>query len=135
MAAAPKTQRTSASVAAFLDAVENDARRADAKAVAQLMHEVTGEAPAMWGESIVGYGAYRAASGDWPIVGFSPRKANLVLYIMPGFAAYDGLLAKLGKHKTGASCLYVNRLADIDMAVLRTLVSTSVAAMRKKHGV
>jgi hypothetical protein len=130
-----KTKKTTASVTAFIDAVESDVRRADAKTILKLMREITGEKPAMWGPSIIGFGAYEGPTGPWPIVGFSPRKANLVLYIMPGFAQYDALLGKLGKHKTGASCLYVNKLADVDMDVLRKLVAQSVAAMRKKYGV
>lgn len=133
MAAEPKTKKTTASVSAFIDAVENETRRKDAKAVLKMMKEVTGEKPALWGPSIIGFGSYKAASGDWPIVGFSPRKANLVLYIMPGFAQYDALLGKLGKHKTGKSCLYLNRLSDVDEGVLRELVERSVAHMRKKH--
>ncbi|MDX2233300.1 MAG: DUF1801 domain-containing protein [Hyphomonadaceae bacterium] len=133
MAAEPKTKRTTASVAAFIDAVENETRRADARAVAALMQEITGEKPALWGPSIVGFGAYPTPSGEWPIVGFSPRKANLVLYVMPGFAGYEGLMAKLGKHKTGQSCIYLNKLADVDTDVLRDLVAQSVAAMRRKH--
>jgi Domain of unknown function (DU1801) len=132
--AEPKTKKTTASVTAFIDAVENDARRADAKAVLKLMKDVTGEKPALWGPSIIGFGSYKAASGDWPIVGFSPRKANLVLYIMPGFAQYDALMKKLGKHKTGKSCLYLNKLADVDQGVLRELVERSVAHMRATHG-
>jgi hypothetical protein len=133
MAAEPKTKKTIASVSAFIDAVENETRRVDAKAVLKLMKEVTGEKPAMWGPSIIGFGAYKGPTGDWPIVGFSPRKANLVLYIMPGFAQYDALLAKLGKHKTGKSCLYLNKLSDADPAVLRQLVERSVAHMRKLY--
>lgn len=133
MASEPKTKKTTASVSAFIDAVENETRRKDAKAVLKMMKEVTGEKPALWGPSIIGFGSYKAASGDWPIVGFSPRKANLVLYIMPGFAQYDALLGKLGKHKTGKSCLYLNKLTDVDEGVLRELVERSVAHMRKKH--
>lgn len=132
--AEPKTKKTTASVTAFIDAVENEQRRADAKVVLKLMREVTGEKPTMWGPSIVGFGAYKSASGDWPIAGFSPRKANLVVYILPEFTQRDALLAKLGKHKTGVSCLYVNKLADIDPGVLRQLLEKSVAAVRKKHG-
>lgn len=129
-----KTKPTKASAAAFIDAVSDEERRADAKVVLKLMREVTGEKPVVWGESIVGFGAYRAASGDWPLVGFSPRKANLVVYLMPGFAAYEALLGRLGKHKTGKSCLYLNRLKDVDMDVLRELVRESYAAMKAKHG-
>jgi hypothetical protein len=127
-----KTQKTTASVTSFIDAVDDETRRADARAVLELMTDVTGEQPALCGSSIVGFGAYKSASGDWPIVGFSPRKANLVLYIMPGFAEHEALLKKLGKHKTGKSCLY--KLADVDVAALRALVERSVAHMRETHG-
>lgn len=132
--AEPKTKKTTASVTGFIDAVESDVRRADAKAVLKMMKEVTGEKAALWGPSIVGFGAYTTPSGEWPIVGFSPRKANLVLYVMPGFAQYDALMKKLGKHKTGKSCLYINKLADVDQGVLRELVERSVAHMRATHG-
>lgn len=126
-----KTRATEASVAAFLDAVEPERRRDDARAVDEMMKRVTGEKPKLWGPSIVGYGDahYKYASGregDWFKVGFSPRKTNLVLYIMPGFSDYGSLLQRLGKHKTGKSCLYINKLADIDMAVLEELVATSI---------
>ncbi len=133
--AEPKTKKTTASVTAFIDAVENETRRADAKAVLKLMKEVTGEKPAMWGPSIIGFGGYPTPSGEWPIVGFSPRKANLVLYLMSDSPQYATLLARLGKHKTSKACLYLNRLADVDMDVLRDLVTRSVAAMREKYAV
>jgi hypothetical protein len=131
-----KTKKNRASVAAYLDAIADPDQRKDAKTVAKLMREVTGEKPAMWGTSIVGYGNYhyRYASGregDWMLTGFSARKGNLTLYIMAGFAAYAALLKKLGKHKTGKSCLYVKCLEDIDLAVLRQLVAASVEHMRK----
>lgn len=129
----PKTKPTAASVAAFIDAIENAERRKDAKAVLKLMKEITREKPVMWGDSIVGFGAYQAASGPWPITGFSPRKANLVLYVMTGFED-PALMKKLGKHKTGRSCLYINKLSDIDEAALRELVTRSVARMREKYG-
>lgn len=133
-----KTKKNRKSVKAFLDAVENDRRREDAKAVLALMKEVTGETPRMWGDAIVGFGDFRyvyetGREGDWFLTGFSPRKQSLTLYIMSGFAAYDDLLGKLGKHKTGKSCLYVNKLDDIDLTVLRRLVKQSVAAMRKRE--
>ena len=135
MAAEPKTRPTDVPVADFLAAVDNPKRRADAEVIRTLLTEVTGEEPVMWGPSIVGYGKYKGPTGDWPIIGFSPRKAQLVLYIMRGFGAYDDLLARLGKHKTGGGCLYINRLEDVDMAVLRQMAADSVAWMREKHGV
>lgn len=131
-----KTKKNTASVTKFLDSVENDQRRKDAKAVLKLMKEVTGEKPAMWGAAIVGFGSchytYESGrEGDWFLTGFSPRKANLTLYVMSGFAGYDGLLKKLGKHKTGKACLYIKTLEDIDMDVLRELIERSVEHMKK----
>jgi hypothetical protein len=130
-----KTRETSASVEAFLAAVEDEARRADCRTVAAIMGEVTGEAPRMWGPSIVGFGRYhyRYASGhegDACLTGFSPRKKELTLYLMPGLDALAPLLARLGKHKAGKGCLYVKCLADIDLAVLRELVAACVAHLR-----
>lgn len=135
-----KTRPTGAAVDEFLDAVENETRRADAKAVKALMERVTGEPAVMWGASIVGFGEYHykyesGREGDFMLTGFSPRKANLVLYIMPGYTDYGGLMERLGKHKTGKSCLYVNKLADLDMEVLEELVARSVAHMREKYHV
>lgn len=134
-----KTQRTKASVPAFLNAVEDEAKRADAKKLAKIFAEVTGEKAAMWGPSIVGYGQYDYTNiskrgGTWPITGFSPRKANLTIYIMPGFDAYGPLLARLGKHKTAVSCLYIKKLADVDEAVLRELIDDAYKRMRAKYG-
>jgi hypothetical protein len=134
MAAEPKTRPTDASVPDFIAAVENPTRRADAEAICALMAEATGEPPVLWGPSIVGFGRYRGPTGDWPLVGFSPRKANLVLYIMPGFAEHADLLARLGRHRAGSSCLYLNRLADADPAVLRELIDRSIASLRAKYG-
>lgn len=133
MPAEPKTKPTDASVADFIAAVENPVRRADAEVIRVMLEEVTGEKPVMWGPSIVGYGSYRGPTGDWPIIGFSPRKAQMVLYIMRGFAEYGALLERLGKHKTGGGCLYVSRLSDIDLAVLREMAEKSVADMRAKY--
>ena len=130
--AEPKTQRTKASVAAFIAAVEDDTRRKDAKAVDKLFRELTGEKPAMWGPTIVGYGEYDTPSGKWPRMGFSPRKANLVLYIMDGYDK-EPLMKQLGKHKTGRSCLYINKLADVDEAVLRKIAENGWAKMTKKY--
>lgn len=129
-----KTQATEASVDAFLDAIADPQRRDDCRHVRALMEAATGAPAVMWGPSIVGFGRYlyRYASGregEWPVIGFSPRKNDLTLYLMPGFEAQAALMAKLGKHKTGKSCLYLKRLADVDQAVLEELITRSVAAM------
>jgi len=131
-----KTQKTGASVEEFLASVESKTRREDGFRVLQLMQEVTGLEPEMWGPSIVGFGDYhyRYESGrerDFFLTGFSPRKQSLSLYIMAGFEAYDGLLSRLGKHRKGASCLYINKLADVDMDVLRQLVQQSFEHARE----
>lgn len=133
MPAEPKTKPTDVPVADFIAAVDNPRRRADAETMRAMLDEVTGEPAVMWGPSIVGYGSYRATSGDWPIIGFSPRKAQLVLYVMQGFDGVDDLLAQLGKHKTNGGCLYMNKLDDVDPAVLRELAARSVAWMREKY--
>ena len=129
--AEPKTRKNRSSVKAFIDQIEDEQKRADSRKVAKLMKEVTGETPAMWGDSIVGYGSYHykyasGQEGDWPLTGFSPRKQALTLYIMAGFDRYDEILSRLGKHKHGKSCLYVKKLDDIDLDVLRELVSASI---------
>ncbi len=134
-----KTQKTQASVKAFIDAVENEARRADAKAIDKMLREISGEKPAMWGPSIVGYGSFHykhqnGREGDMCRIGFSPRKANMVVYIVQGFKEYAPLLKKLGKHKTGGSCLYVNKLADVDAAVLREIATRAWIWMARKYG-
>jgi hypothetical protein len=126
-----KTQKNDASVEDYLNAVANEKQREDSFVVNDLMKEVTGEQPAMWGDSIVGFGSYRykyasGREGEWPVIGFSPRKQNLTLYIMDGFEDYDSLLEKLGKHKTGKSCLYINKLEDVDLPTLRELIERSV---------
>jgi hypothetical protein len=131
MATALKTQRNAGSVKQFLDKVPDERRRDDARAVSALMEDVTGEKPAMWGTSMVGFGSYHykyesGQEGDWPLVAFAPRKDSLTLYIMPGFKEYSGLLEKLGKHKTGRSCLYIKSLDDVHVPTLKTLVRQSV---------
>ena len=129
-----KTKKNDASVAEFLKTVEGDERRADCKAISKMMQDATKAKPKMWGASIVGFGSYHYKSvsceGDWFLAGFSPRKANLTLYIMAGFAGYAELMAKLGKYKTGKSCLYIKSLADVDAKVLKELVNKSVKAMK-----
>lgn len=122
-----KTQATEADVAAFLAAVEPERRRDDAHALDAMFRRVTGWQPRMWGPTIVGYGQYhyRYETGredDFLATGFSPRKANLVLYILPGYADLAEPLARLGKHRIGKSCLYINKLADVDMGVLEEIV-------------
>lgn len=134
-----KTQKNKASVADFIAAVADEQKRKDAKAIDKMLREVSGARPAMWGASIVGYGEYTyegasGRSGVWPKIGFSPRKANLTLYIMPGFKEYAPLLKKLGKHKTGKSCLYLNKLDDVDQDVLRELAERSWKMMSDKYG-
>lgn len=131
-----KTRKTGASVDDFIDGIADDRRRQDCLALAELMREITGDEPAMWGPSMVGFGRYhyKYASGrenDWFEAGFSPRKQNLTLYIMSGFSGYDDLMARLGKHTTGKSCLYLKRLEDVDLAVLEELIRRSVAHVRK----
>lgn len=133
-----KTKPTMISVEDFLDGVTDASKKADALALIDLMRKATGEKPVMWGPSIIGFGSYHyryesGREGDSPIVGFSPRKSALVLYIVPGFREAEPLLAKLGKHTTGKSCLYVKRLADVDLGILRQLVDQSVAAVRAKY--
>lgn len=136
MATALKTQRNAGSVKQFLDKVPDERRRDDARAVSAIMEDVTGEKPAMWGTSMVGFGSYHykyesGQEGDWPLVAFAPRKDSLTLYIMPGFKDYSGLLEKLGKHKTGRSCLYIKSLEDVHVPTLKTLVRQSVKHMKK----
>jgi len=135
-----KTKPTGASVEDFLRAVPDERKRADALVLCQLMREATGSEPQMWGDSIVGFGTYQytytsGRSDSWPVVGFSPRKQNLTVYILSEFDRYDDLLARLGKFKTSKACLYFNKLSDIDPDVLRSLVAESVEAMKAKYPV
>lgn len=130
-----KTRPNDKNVVEFLNAVENETKRKDSFTILDLMQQVTGSDPIMWGDSIIGFGTYhyKYASGreaDWFLTGFSPRVQNLTLYIMSGFDEYDDLLGKLGKHSTGKSCLYVKRLENIDLEVLKEMVEKSVAHMR-----
>jgi hypothetical protein len=137
--AAPKTTVNDASVKDFLNKVEDEVKRQDSLALLKLFSKVTGEKPKMWGSSIVGFGSYHYKSeksrqeGEWMLTGFSPRKQNLTLYVMHGLAEEQDLLKDLGKHKTGVGCLYVNKLADVDLAVLEKLIKKSFAAMKAEH--
>lgn len=135
---ANKTQPHDGSVEAFLNSVEDEQKRQDALQVLNMMKEITGYEPVLWGPSIIGFGTYHykyesGREGDFMRTGFSPRKTALTVYIMPGFGRYEELMAKLGKYKTGKSCLYIKRLCDVDLEVLGELISESVAHMDKKY--
>ena len=133
-----KTRPTDQSVIDFLNKVDHKTRREDGFALLEMMEEITEEDAVMWGTSIIGFGSYHykyesGREGDMPLVGFSPRKQNMTLYIMPGFDDYDDMLSKLGKHKIGKSCLYVNKLADVDSDVLRSLIKRSYIHMKETN--
>ena len=133
-----KTQKNDASVEDFLNSVEDEVKREDSFAILNLMKEVTGDEPVMWGSSIVGFGSYHfiyasGREGDWFKTGFSPRKQSLTLYIMDGFSQHDEILTRLGKYTTGKSCLYVKKLEDIDMPTLKELVERSVEHVEESN--
>ena len=126
-----KTKPGPGSVEQFLDRIEDPGKQADSRSVARLMEEITGSGPVMWGDSMVGFGNYHykyasGREGDWFLVGFSPRKQYLTLYITGYLEFYSGILENLGKHKHGKGCLYIRRLKDIDEEVLKTLIKTSI---------
>jgi len=136
--AANKTKPSAASVKAFIDALPDQTKRAEAKALVKMMQGATGEKPKMWGPSIIGFGAYHyiyesGREGDMPVVGFSPRKAATVLYNVKGLNDDEALLGKLGKYSTGKGCLYIKKLADVDQTVLEAMVVNAVAAVRARH--
>lgn len=123
----------------FIASVESNQKRRDAEKLLEIMTKITSEKPVMWGPSMIGFGSYHykyesGREGDWFLTGFSPRKANLSIYIMAGFSRYDELMAKLGKYKTGVSCLYVKKLDDIELDVLKELIKQSLIYMKKKYG-
>lgn len=135
-----KTQKNSASVEDFLASIENEERRNDGLTLLKIFTDLTGEKASMWGPSIVGFGSYHyksersAQEGEWMLAAFSPRKQNLTLYLMNGFKGYEDRLKKLGKHKvSGGSCLYIKRLSDVDMSVLKSLIKDSYESMKKAH--
>jgi len=135
-----KTKPTAVTPAKFIETVDHPQRKADAKLLLKWFSDVTGLKPKMWGPSLIGYGRYHykydsGREGDMLMTGFSPRKANLVFYIMPGYreAAMQEMLSRLGKYKTGKSCLYVNKLVDIDLDVLQEIVEDGVAYMRANY--
>lgn len=133
-----KTQPTKASVTAYINAIEDTERRADVRKVATMMRKATGKRARMWGPGIVGYGTYHykyasGREGDFMITGFASRKQALTVYIMPGFEKFDALMSKLGKFKTGKSCLYIKHLSDVDEKVLERLIDESVQYMRERY--
>jgi hypothetical protein len=134
-----KTKVTTASVRGFIDKVPDKTKKQDSLTLLKMFEKITGEKPRMWGTSIIGFGMYHYKSerssqeGNWPQTGFSPRKQNLTLYVMLGFADYADLLKKLGKHKTSVGCLYINKLSDVDSRVLEQLIKKSFLAMKKKY--
>lgn len=130
-----KTQFNDASVTDFLDGISDERKRRDSYAILEMMRAITGEEPQMYGASIVGFGQYHykyatGREGDMPMVAFSPRKQNLTLYIMSGFDEFDAMQARLGKHKVGKSCLYINKLSDVDEDVLREMIRRTYDHMR-----
>ena len=133
-----KTKKTSASVAAYLNAITDKQKRSDCKAVARMMRGATGKRARMWGGSLVGYGSYdykyaSGREGTWFTCGFSPRAQNITIYIMPGFSGFKKLMNKLGKYKTGKSCLYTKKLEDVDQKTLEKLIAGSVKEMRRRY--
>ena len=134
-----KTVPTKASVRSFLKSIDDDQRRKDCETLVRIMKQVTRAGPVMWGPSIVGFGTYHykyasGREGDWFLTGFSPRKQALTVYIMAGFQRYPTLMKQLGRHSTGSSCLYVKRLADLDLDVLKELIRESVRYVRTLAG-
>ncbi len=138
MARQLKTQKNDGNVLEFLQSVENVKRREDGLRVLEIMCEVTGEKPEMWGSSIVGFGRYtqtyaNGKTNEWFHSGFSPRKQAMTLYIMSGFSNYDELLGRLGKYKTGKACLYIKKLEDVDLDVLKELIKASADHMTQMN--
>ncbi len=134
-----KTKVTKASVTDFIRKVPDESKRKDALVLLKLFKSITGEKPKMWGQSIIGFGSYHYKSerstqeGDWLLIGFSPRKQNLTLYIMSGFSEHAPLLKKLGKYKKSVGCLYINKLEDVNLSVLKQIIKESFVAMKKNH--
>ncbi len=138
MPKANKTQKTTASVSAFLNSIEDDQKRTDCKAIAKIMQTITGHKPKMWGTSMVGFDSYHyvgksGREGDWFCIGFSPRKANITVYIMPGYQDFGNLMKKLGPHSTGKSCLYFKRLSDLDPPTLKKIIAKGYRDLKKMY--
>lgn len=133
-----KTMPTDASVPDFIAAVENTTRREDAYQLLELMNRITKLEPRLWGDSLIGYGHYRykyksGHGGEYFLAGFSPRKSAITIYIMPGFKQYEKKLTKLGKHKHSVSCLYVTRLANINLSILEDIITDAISRMKKLY--
>ena len=133
-----KTKPNNQSVEDFIDSVEPEWKRDDAREVLQLLKKITGQEPVMWGDSIVGFGNYRykyktGREGDWFLAGFSPRKTSMTIYMMGGFDGQEDLLQKLGKHKKSVGCLYVKKMADIDIKVLEQMTKLSIEKLKKRY--
>ncbi|MBP6872339.1 MAG: DUF1801 domain-containing protein [Bacteroidales bacterium] len=138
-----KTKPTESDVKLFIDSVENEKKRNDSYAILEMMSEVTGEKPVLWGTSLIGFGKYHYKSksgqeGDWFLTGFSPRKQNISLYLMAGYVrgedeVFDDLMNKLGKYKTGAGCVYINKLEDVNVLYLKELIRLSVNFLKNKY--
>ncbi len=137
--AAIKTQKNDVDVLTFLESVKDEIKRKDGMTLLAMMKKITRQEPKMWGSSIVGFGSFHYKSerskqeGDWFMTGFSPRKQNLTVYIIPGFAKYETLMKKLGKYKTTVSCLNINKLADVDSKVLIELITVAYKDMKEKY--
>ena len=137
--AAIKTQKNDVNVLIFLESVKDEIKRKDGMTLLAMMKKITRQEPKMWGSSIVGFGSFHYKSerskqeGDWFMTGFSPRKQNLTVYIIPGFAKYETLMKKLGKYKTTVSCLNINKLADVDSKVLIELITLAYKDMKEKY--
>ena len=134
-----KTKKNDASVQQYLNAIDDAQRKKDCLSIHQMMQKVTGHEGSMWGDSMVGYGSYHykyesGREGDWFLAGFSNRKQSISIYIMSGFSRYDDLLANLGKHKTGKSCLYIKNLNDINEEILKEMIETSIEFIQQKYG-
>ncbi len=133
-----KTIPSQASVTEFLDAITDTTKHKDCYALLDVMQKITGKPPVMWGNSIVGFGSYHykydtGREGDMPLTAFSPRKQNITIYIMTGFDAYEDLLQQLGPYKTGKSCLYIKRMADVNINILSEIIKSSYDIMDKKY--
>lgn len=133
-----KTKKNNTSVTDFINTVEKEDKKNDCLELLKIFEQITKEIPTMWGSSIIGFGNYRykyesGREGNWFLTGFSPRKQNIVIYIIAGFTEYEILMKDLGKFKTGSSCLYINKLTDIDLKILKLLIKNSVEFMKNKY--